>query len=191
MAAVPADFKSAKNLSGYKYVVRAGNGAGWQASRNGGGRPDGWRGPLRSSPEAAILDYCAYVNGESIPSVPTLRGVGHRYSVDNPERDPEVEAALGVLRDAKAQREGKKGYVYLIVDGSGHGKIGYSVNPHKRVAELQTGNPRRLTLRGCIEGSLEDERILHAKYIEQNVLQEWFILSDQLVAEFDLEDVDD
>lgn len=177
MTALPKDFKKDTNLSGYKYVVRAGNGAGWQASRNGGARPGGWRGPLRASPEEAILDYCAYLNGGAVVPSVTLKSAGHKVLRKAIDRDEEVEAALGVLRDARAQRAGVQGYVYGITDGE-YVKIGYSVNPPKRVAELQTGNARTLSLLGTIE------RAMHAKYQKINVLQEWFELDSALLDEF-------
>lgn len=119
----------------------------------------------------------------------TLKTAGHEYSAPSVPRDAEVEAALGVLRDARAQRQGKQGYVYLIIEdlpggGIHYGKIGYSTNPAKRVAELQTGNPRPLRLLYAMPGTEDDERRLHAKYIKFNALQEWFVVTKELLLEF-------
>lgn len=118
-----------------------------------------------------------------------LATAGHEYEIDERDHDPEYQAALGVLRDRRAQREGKQGYVYLITEsneggGLRYGKIGYSVNPKKRVAELQTGNPRPLQLLYTMPGTEEDERRLHRKYIKENCLQEWFWLTPAIILEF-------
>lgn len=121
--------------------------------------------------------------GRGNPSVPGLKTAGHAYDIERTDRDPEVEAALGVLRDAKAQRDGRQGYVYLITDETAY-KIGYSVNPQKRVAELQTGNPRVLKLVASMPGTEADEKALHAKYIKHNLLQEWFAPSMEIWDEF-------
>ena len=48
-----------------------------------------------------------------------------------------------------------RGYVYLIEEdnpgaGATNFKIGRSVNPRTRLSNLQTGNPRRLTMISCV-----------------------------------------
>lgn len=64
------DLRKPSNKSGYKYVVPCGNGAGYQASRNGGARLDGWRGPMRKTAKEAAMDYLRYVNGKNpLPKV--------------------------------------------------------------------------------------------------------------------------
>ena len=189
------DLSNSRNLSGYKYVVPCGGRRGFQASRNGGGRPDGWRGPMRPTAREAAQDYCDHINGALgvRPARPALRSAGHDTTPRAPlPRDPEVLAALGVLRDARAQRRGVQGFVYLIVEAKpsgeldlNYGKIGYSTNPSKRVAELQTGNPRPLRLHLSKPGTEADEAALHQKYIKDNVLAEWFRISKALLLEWD------
>jgi hypothetical protein len=194
------DIRNPDRQSGFDYVGIGGYSAGgrgqpnWRAQRRTGrgsfGR-NSWRGPSRRDPAVAAQDYCDYINGQTATPA-TLRTAGHQYDAKAADRDPEVEAALGVLRDARAQRNGVPGYVYLIVedeDGGAlrYGKIGYSVNPEKRVAELQTGNPRLLRLLYKMQGTLEDERRLHAKYAKDNVLQEWFEVTKELVLEFPIQ----
>lgn len=166
----------------------------WRASSgtkgNGTSGIDYWRGSVRRTAEEAAQDYIDYINAQNPQqSKPSLKTAGHVYDIEHTERDPEVEAALGVLRDARAQREGKQGFVYCIGEedyspDSNYVKVGYSVNPQKRVAELQTGNPRKLVILAIMKGTLEDERALHAKYADANILQEWFELSDELLEEF-------
>jgi len=180
----PKDLECDSNISGYKYVVRAGGLSGFQASRNGGGRRDGWRGPLRKTARAAAQDYCDHVNGGAVTPA-TLKSAGHKGKRPRLPDDPEVQAALGVIKDAGGAQAGKQGYVYLICetryDGSvdlinGYGKIGFSTNPEARVSELQTGNPRKLKLCYYFPGTEHNERFVQQKFMSQNVLQEWFRL---------------
>ena len=187
----PNDLVNPARKSGYNHVNHAGGvgqgkrtGKPWKSgvrTRNGG---YAWRSPRRATPLEAAQDYCDYVNGQHAATPATLMTAGHEYIVDERDTDPEYQAALGVIRDRTAQRrEGRQGYVYLITDGE-YLKIGYSVNPEKRVAELQTGNARPLRLLGKIEGTEADERALHQKYIRNNVLQEWFHINGPLLQEF-------
>ena len=181
----PGDLLYPRNLSGYRYVVRAGGGAGWQASRNGGGRRDGWRGPLRATAAEAAQDYCDWAAGRHVAPV-GLRKAGNHVARD-PIDDHEVQAALGVLRDHRAQRRKlAQGYVYCIgEEGRWYAvKVGYSVKPAARVAELQTGNSRKLVLLGAFEGTEADEAAIHQRYMADNILLEWFRPSRALLSEF-------
>lgn len=110
---------------------------------------------------------------------------GHKVPKRPKVRVPsDIKAARGMIRDWEAQqRKNAQGYVYCIGDGTAV-KIGYSVAPAKRVPELQTGNPRILTLLGFIKGTEADERALHRKYRKDNILQEWFRPSPALLSEF-------
>jgi hypothetical protein len=53
-------------------------------------------------------------------------------------------------------------------------KIGYSKNPIKRRASLQSSTPGELVLLGTIHGGLEHERGLHDDFAEYRVHGEWF-----------------
>lgn len=194
------DIRNPKRKSGFTHVHShesansdRGRTPTWRAEINigGGNRKDrpSWRGPSRKNPIEAAQDYCDYVNGLDIPVSSPLNTAGHGSLRDSVERDAEVEAALGVLRDAKAQRAGRQGYVYLIgVKGDGFGvKIGYSVKPEARVGELQTGNPRVLQLLASMPGTLEDERRIHSDFIDDNLVGEWFQPSEALLGEFGLD----
>ena len=192
----PKDIENPKRKSGFDHVNDASGEKDreigrvrWRAAA--GGKPSyrqantSWRGRSRDTALEAAQDYCDYINGSNVAPAPTLKTAGHVYNIERAELDPEVEAAYGVIRDYKAQKRGKQGFVYLIVEKGGrYGKIGYSVNPQKRIAEVQTGNPRPLRLFGTIPGTEADERAMHGKYIKDNALQEWFVLSDQLKKEF-------
>lgn len=195
----PRDLIRSSNKSGYKGVRKVGG----QPSRGGSVTyyqaecmaKDGtkWHGPGRRSAHSAAADYCEFVNaGKAAPPKRRNRSAGHQRPQRSQQRLPdEVQAALGVLRDHRAQRAGVQGYVYLIIEvlpggGLEYGKVGYSTNPKKRAAELQTGNPRILRLHATKKGTELDERALHAKYARMNVLQEWFLITKELLLEFDL-----
>ncbi len=79
--------------------------------------------------------------------------------------------------------------VYFITDGQGLVKIGRSVNPQKRLKELQTGNPHELFLIGICEDRCE--QYYHGNYSDYRVRNnsEWFhirgALADHLWNEYD------
>lgn len=194
--------RSSDTQTGFRHVQRIGG----QPSRGGSAvyyqarlrhaGVDAGVGPRRERPRAAAQDYCDWRNGLKLEAPATLRVAGHKYETKKIKVPSDIEAARGMIRDWNAQRKGKEGYVYLIIevlDGGAliYGKIGYSVNPKKRVAELQTGNPRLLKLHALKKGTEADERKLHRKYRELNVLQEWFWLGHvrgkELLLEFDLD----
>lgn len=193
----PKDIRNRTRASGYNYVqyhvdrdrsTRSHPFRAEEGSRVG----SRWRGPRRATALEAAQDYCNYMNGKGATPAPQLRSAGHKGKRSSLPSDPEVRAALGVLRDARGQRRGEQGYVYLVIEvnkggGLTYGKIGYSTNPQARVAELQTGNPRKLRLHLSKPGTLADEAALHAKYAKQNVLQEWFRLTKPLLLEWDAE----
>lgn len=122
-----------------------------------------------------------------------LASAGHSGQRESLPRTPEVEHALGVIRDVRGAQEGKQGYVYFIIEdvpggGFSSGKIGFSTNPQARVGELQEGNPRRLKLLCAKKGTMEDEAALHRKYHDRNILQEWFSVTKEMLLEFDLDE---
>lgn len=193
--------KDSTRPSGFKHVMHDHGGgfrpkpyrAQGRANRPGTLPRYEWRGPRRTTAVEAAQDYCDYINGLPAATPGTLKTAGHAQGLRAPlPRDEEVQHALGVLRDARAQRQGKQGYVYLIWEGKAngglrYGKVGYSTNPEARVAELQTGNPRTLVLLYKKPGTPEDEAALHQKYMQNNVLQEWFYITKELILEFDAE----
>jgi hypothetical protein len=179
----PDDLRNPLVQSGYDHVNSAAAGGVdastvnyWRASTGPGkpGKPK-WRGPVRSTPIEAAWDYCAKVNSGYIAPTRKLKSAGHKSQPRAKRSEPaEVVAARGMLRDWEAQQRGDvPGYVYLITDGTAY-KIGYSTNPAKRVAELQTGNPRVLRLVAKMRGTEADEKALHSKFHYANLVQEWF-----------------
>lgn len=199
----PDDLLLPGSSSGYSQVThdhgRRVNGHGGSRSAYQAFRPVELRkgvgkfGPRRATAREAAQDYCDFVNGNPAAAPATLTTAGHEYTIDETDKDPEYQAALGVLRDRKAQRSGRQGYVYLIIESPGGvddlsaGKVGYSTNPRKRVAELQTGNKRALKLYLMKPGTEADERSIHRRHIKHNEMQEWFKLTLSLLNEWDEE----
>lgn len=71
-----------------------------------------------------------------------------------------------------------EGFIYLIRDtASGAVKIGYSVDPQKRLKEFWTGNIN-LRIEKTIPGTIRDEKLLHRVFAEKRIQNEWFALDD-------------
>lgn len=63
-------------------------------------------------------------------------------------------------------------FVYFIRSGeAGPIKIGWSVNPRKRLAMLQTGCAETLTLMAIVGGQREDEQFFHAKWATHRAMR--------------------
>lgn len=78
--------------------------------------------------------------------------------------------------------------VYFIGNGNGQVKIGYSKEPFKRLASLQTASPYRLELLAIVPGTEETEDQLHRKFASYRLAGEWFTLSDSIRYEIDASD---
>jgi len=70
------------------------------------------------------------------------------------------------------------GFVYLIEGNDGEVKIGRALKPHKRLVELQMGNPNRLTIWKAIpaEDRMALEAYLHLRFASYRMRGEWFQL---------------
>lgn len=76
---------------------------------------------------------------------------------------------MGVVRSTS-------GYVYWIqAVPEGPIKIGWAVNPLKRLGELQRMSPVTLTLLGASRGSLIEEKAFHRTLSEHRLHGEWFL----------------
>ena len=72
--------------------------------------------------------------------------------------------------------------IYFIQQGK-FVKIGYSSDPQKRLAGMQTSAPIKLKLLGTIPGSYKTEKTLHEEYQKQKVKKggsEWFRFDGKL-----------
>jgi hypothetical protein len=75
-----------------------------------------------------------------------------------------------------------KGYVYFIQGQCGGAiKIGFSVDPAKRLKELQTGYPDTLKILFMIPGDESTERALHRLFEGARLKGEWFRPDDCLI----------
>lgn len=61
-------------------------------------------------------------------------------------------------------------------------KIGFSVEPRKRVREIQWGCPMPVTLEAVIPGTMEDERAFHGRFADDNLTGEWFTITPIIEA---------
>lgn len=186
------DIRSSESKTGFRYVAKPDparrGGRPYRAIKAIGKTRNGWQGPRRFTPEEAAQDYCDYVNGNAISSAPQLKTPNHpqRKNGKASEREKELYAAYRAEREKRIAKQPKAdGHVYLIgmIGNDSAVKIGHSTDT--RLADLQTGNPYELTLLGTIPGTQDKERELHAKYIEDNILLEWFRPTPELLSEFD------
>lgn len=80
-----------------------------------------------------------------------------------------------------------KGFVYLLCDGEKF-KIGMTKQNdiHKRIAELQTGNPNEIYISSYYqtEYPYNIEQMMHARYGSSRVKNEWFDLTVEQVVNF-------
>lgn len=82
---------------------------------------------------------------------------------------------------------GEKGYVYFIRFSSRTYKIGMTrQNPHKRLAEIQTGCPVQLVIYGYIETDKpeEIEAELHKRFNDRRISGEWFRITDAEIDDY-------
>ncbi len=65
--------------------------------------------------------------------------------------------------------------IYFVQEASGHIKIGFTEgDPEDRVKALQTASPQPLTLLLAIEGTRQDETVLHNRFAAERICGEWF-----------------
>jgi len=80
-----------------------------------------------------------------------------------------------------------KGFVYLLCDGENF-KIGMTKQKdiHKRISELQTGNPKEIYITSYYETDYpyKVEQLMHIKYNISKVKNEWFNLTLEQVVNF-------
>ena len=75
--------------------------------------------------------------------------------------------------------------VYFISNGKNLIKIGYSKDPIKRLAALQTASPDRLSLLAIKPGKKDVESQLHEEFKESRMEGEWFQLTPKLKVEIE------
>lgn len=199
------DIRNPQRKSGFNGVARNSSGG---ARGHGGGKPyyanhgtkahykgektNSWYGPRRSTATEAAQDYCDYINGGAAAPMPRVRSAGHGGKrVSNLKDHPKYQQGQALMREAReevgATEPKKQQHIYCIAEAEGlHPlvKVGISDNPEARIGECQTGNGRRLFLLTYFAGTEADEKALHAEFIKDNTLGEWFRPSDELLSKF-------
>ena len=190
----PADLRS-NGATGYRYVKKSdaktskGHGGGLPFQAQAGDRRPGgnyWFGPRRATALEAACDYCDHVNSGQAPKGRMLRRANHPV-----RRSPVTKKQTTATKQTRKPHSARtlRGSVYLIgIKGNTSAvKVGFSSAPgFPRLNELQTGNPYLLVGIAEFAGTLRDEYDLHVRYEPDNMLNEWFRASDELLSEFDL-----
>ena len=77
----------------------------------------------------------------------------------------------------------RQGFVYFIECGtSDRIKIGWALDPPKRLKQLQTGASTKLKLLAAFPGTVKDEKMLHWIYADRHWHGEWFRPDDRILA---------
>lgn len=105
-------------------------------------------------------------------------------AVESMESYPSVEAQIDYWQK---QRDLPSGFIYVIQgDPETPLKVGYAVDPVKRLATLQTGSYQDLRVLAVFPGDLEAEHACHRRLKPALVRGEWFMgeVADEFVKGF-------
>lgn len=72
-----------------------------------------------------------------------------------------------------------KGRVYFMADGE-EVKIGFSIHPPKRMAQIQLSRTGELKILLAIPGTPDDEQQMHDRFAHLRIRGEWFRMTDEL-----------
>jgi hypothetical protein len=87
----------------------------------------------------------------------------------------------GLLKEIKQNGGGR--YIYFIQEEfGGNIKIGVANDPEKRLANLQSANPKRLKIVGRFEAGKLAERLRHKMFGEFRLEGEWFSPEESLTS---------
>lgn len=101
-------------------------------------------------------------------------GTNHNDDFELPRRTP-----WSHIYEKKKEKDSTYVYVMANIEYS-ICKIGHSVDPTKRIKEVQTGCPYELKLIFMTKGSPALERKLHVKYDDLRLNGEWFSFTGEL-----------
>lgn len=87
-------------------------------------------------------------------------------------------------RRAKRALPGVRSYVYGIVCGD-RVKIGYAVNPQRRLSTVAVDNPCPVSLRWRFPGGVELEMQIHERLRAHRERGEWFLLNEDVESVLD------
>jgi len=95
--------------------------------------------------------------------------------VERLRKEIDCRAKVEKDSDSKGKKPRYKGYIYFIQGQLGGAiKIGYSVNPQRRLKELQTGYPDTLRILVMIPGNEYTEKIFYRQFEGSRLNGEWF-----------------
>jgi len=115
---------------------------------------------------AAIVDQDYRAMGDDRPGRPTLM---KRWGWPS-NRVRRVQLGQQVA----APQSTRLGFVYFIGGVDGPMKVGFSVDPDRRLRALQTANPKTLRVWGAIAGPPELESHIHERLSATRTRGEWF-----------------
>lgn len=123
----------------------------------------------------------------------------HPHYHTNGRRKLFTESEIAALRAAMRLEEGidppplppkpysprpEEGQIYfLLAPASNRVKIGFAVDPRRRLKAIMTGCPEPAELIGTMQGTRADERALHKRFKHLRVTGEWFRF-DQTLSRF-------
>ncbi len=110
---------------------------------------------------------------------------GRAATRSGPTENDRTRAGVSVvplrgLPKGTGERMTESGYVYFIETKCGRFvKIGYSIDPHRRIGELGTLRPSAFDahILGFIPGTKATEQWLHSQFQQERDNGEWFTLS--------------
>jgi hypothetical protein len=70
--------------------------------------------------------------------------------------------------------------IYFIQSGDAV-KIGYSADPKSRIKKLSTANPNCLLILGVMDGGMDEELSIHARFAKHHLRGEWFAIGDEII----------
>lgn len=81
-------------------------------------------------------------------------------------------------------------WVYIISDSKGTYKIGIANDPLRRLTQLQTGHPSKLSILLLLKGSTQLEKELHQRFSTKRIQGEWFMLTNEDIVQLQIDFAD-
>ena len=108
-----------------------------------------------------------------------------KYKIDPVDsflnRRKEIKEEKQKVNNKKLENKEYNSFVYFMVnERHGFCKIGYSLNPEKRLKELQTGCPVPIFIKKTIVGDLKLESKFHKYFRKYKSNGEWFYMQGEL-----------
>ena len=129
----------------------------------------------------SVYDFCSVCHG-----CPHYIGASRKIQYFDPHRISIFSAIWAHNQFSEnIEYDDPKSFVYFISD-SQYVKVGKGISPTKRLSELQTGNPKQLSILYLIPCKSEKmaydvEQSLHLAYRDYRMVGEWFNIMDKLI----------